>query len=253
MQCTRSTAFNLLINRQRKPSTWTYETYVTFTSTLSWNAHIDTIAKKANNTTAFLRRNLSTCPSEVKDTCYKTFVKPHVEYAATVKDPHLTENAMKVEAVQRRAARFLTGDYRTTSCITAMVDSLSWEPPANQGHYDVSYITCHCSHTNCTTPPALWCCHKRSSVQIKGTILPDQHIQELLLPVNHQTVGPAARRTGCCRIPGCLQSRDISQHKALDSKMILSYFSFLTRVGHSPCVYSINHQCGNAGATGLAL
>ena len=100
---------------------------LTFTSTLSWNAHIDTITKKANNTTAFLRRNLPMCPRKVKDTCYKTFVKPQVEYAATVWDPHTTESIKKVEAVQRRAARFVTGDYRTTSSVTAMVDSLSWE------------------------------------------------------------------------------------------------------------------------------
>ena len=61
---------------------------LTFTSMLSWNAHIDTITKQANNTTAFLWRNLSMCPRKVKDTCYKTFVKPQVEYAATVWDPH---------------------------------------------------------------------------------------------------------------------------------------------------------------------
>ena len=100
---------------------------LTFTSTLSWNAHIDTNTKKANNTTAFLRRNLSTCHRKVKDTCYKTFVKPQVEYAATVWDPHTTESIKKVEAVQRRAARFVTGDYRTTGSVTAVVDSLSWE------------------------------------------------------------------------------------------------------------------------------
>ena len=93
-------------------------------NTLSWNAHIDTITKKANNTTAFLRRNLSTCPKEVKDACYKTFVRPQVNYAATVWDPHTTENIKKV-AVLRRAARFVTGDYHFTSSVTAMTESLS--------------------------------------------------------------------------------------------------------------------------------
>ena len=73
---------------------------LTFTRTLSWNAHIDTITKKANNTTAFLRRNLSTCPTKVKDTYYKTFVKPQVEYAATVWDPHTTESIKKTESSQ---------------------------------------------------------------------------------------------------------------------------------------------------------
>ena len=50
-----------------------------------------------------------------------------MEYAATVWDPHTTENIKKVEAVQRRAARFVTGEYRYTSSITAMAESLSWE------------------------------------------------------------------------------------------------------------------------------
>ena len=99
---------------------------LTFSNTLSWNAHIDTITKKANNTTAFLRRNLSKCPKNIKDTCYKTFVRPQVEYAATVWDPHTTD-IKKVEAVQRRAARFVTGDYRYTSSVTGMIESLSWE------------------------------------------------------------------------------------------------------------------------------
>ena len=42
----------------------------TITNTLSWNMHSDTITKKVNNTTDFLRRNLSTCPKAVKDTIH---------------------------------------------------------------------------------------------------------------------------------------------------------------------------------------
>ena len=47
---------------------------VTIDSPLSWNHHIDTITKKANNTTAFLRRNFSSCPPDVKATFYKALV-----------------------------------------------------------------------------------------------------------------------------------------------------------------------------------
>ena len=77
------------------------------------------------STTAFLWRTLSTCPKTVKEICYKTFVRPQLEYAATVWDPHTTENIKKVEAVQWRAARFVTEDY--TSSVTAMTESLSRE------------------------------------------------------------------------------------------------------------------------------
>ena len=100
---------------------------LTFSNTLSWKAHIDSTTKKTNNTTAFLRMNLSTCLKKVKDTCYKTFVRPQVEYAATVWDTNTTENIKKVEAFQWRAARFVTEDYRYTSSVTAMTESLSWE------------------------------------------------------------------------------------------------------------------------------
>ena len=60
----------------------------TLTNNLSWNTHIDRITKKASNTTAFLSRNLSSCPKATREACYKTFVRPQVEYAATVWDPH---------------------------------------------------------------------------------------------------------------------------------------------------------------------
>ena len=99
---------------------------LTFSNTLSWNAHIDTTTKMTDNITAFHRRNLSTCLKKVKDTCYKTFVRPQVEYAATVLYPHTTENIKKIEAVQLRAARFVPGDYHYTSSATAMTESISW-------------------------------------------------------------------------------------------------------------------------------
>ena len=37
------------------------------------------------------------------------------------------DRKQKVEAVQQRVARFVTGDYRYTSSVTAMTESLSWE------------------------------------------------------------------------------------------------------------------------------
>jgi hypothetical protein len=43
---------------------------------LSWNHHIGTVIKKANNINAFLRRNISSCPSKIKAQCYTTLVRP---------------------------------------------------------------------------------------------------------------------------------------------------------------------------------
>ncbi|XP_060607677.1 uncharacterized protein LOC132759834 [Ruditapes philippinarum] len=129
------------ITNKRKVITWSYAIHgqtlkqtnkakylgVTLDNTLSWNSHIEATAKKANTTTAFLRRNLSHCPQNIKATCYKTLVRPQLEYASSVWDPYTKANISKLENCQLRAARFCTGDYRYTSSVTAMMEALSWD------------------------------------------------------------------------------------------------------------------------------
>ena len=93
---------------------------------LSWNHHIGTVTKKANNINAFLSRNISSCPSKIKSQCYTTLVRPIMEYACIIWDPVTQKNIRELEMVQRRAARFVTGDYRTTSSVTRMLAALQW-------------------------------------------------------------------------------------------------------------------------------
>jgi hypothetical protein len=88
---------------------------------LSWNHHIGTVIKKANNINAFLSRNISSCPSKIKAQCYTTLVRPIMEYACIIWDPVTQKNIRELEMVQRRAARIVTGDYRTTSSVTRML------------------------------------------------------------------------------------------------------------------------------------
>ena len=64
---------------------------VTIQSKLNWKPHINNSTKKANNIRAFLQRNLSKCPRPVKEQAYKTYVRPILEYASTVWDPHTIE------------------------------------------------------------------------------------------------------------------------------------------------------------------
>ncbi|MCG7868954.1 MAG: reverse transcriptase family protein, partial [Candidatus Thiodiazotropha taylori] len=100
---------------------------VTIDSKLTWNSHVDVVTKRANQTISFLQRNLSSCPKDIKATSYKSLVRPQVEYAATVWDPPTKTSINKVEAVQRRAARFCQSDYRRTSSVTSMLQNLGWE------------------------------------------------------------------------------------------------------------------------------
>ena len=99
----------------------------TISSDLSWNQHVDNTVKKATNILNFLRRNIRDCPPRVKEQCYKTLVRPTMEYASCVWDPYTNTNIKKLEMVQRRAARFVKGDYDRTSSVTAMLDELGWD------------------------------------------------------------------------------------------------------------------------------
>ena len=94
---------------------------------LSWKAHVEAATKKANNSLAFLRRNLSSCPQDVTTQCYTTLVRPILEYAASAWDPHTKDCVKQLEAIQRRAARFIKGDYRTTSSTSQMIQDLGWQ------------------------------------------------------------------------------------------------------------------------------
>ena len=63
------------------------------------------MVKKANSSTAFLRRNLLVPQANIKANAYKILVRPQVEYGSVVWNPFTQANIDKIERVQRRAAR----------------------------------------------------------------------------------------------------------------------------------------------------
>ena len=81
---------------------------VTIADDLSWSKHIDITTKKANQTLGFLKRNIWVHNKDLKSVACKTLVRPQLEYVLTVWYPHTTTDINKVEAVQRRAARWAT-------------------------------------------------------------------------------------------------------------------------------------------------
>ena len=103
---------------------------VTLTEDLSWDKHIQNTVSKGNRTVGFLRRNLRDCTPPVKASTFKIMVRPILEYASPVWDPHLQANIKALEQVQRRAARYVFNDFstRTPGCVTKMLDDLEWEP-----------------------------------------------------------------------------------------------------------------------------
>ena len=96
---------------------------------LDWGEHVNNKVMKTNRSLGFLRRNLSSCPEGVKEAAYKALVRPHVEYASSVWDPHLKKHVKEKERVQRRAARFVNNCYtREPGTVTNLLKELSWIP-----------------------------------------------------------------------------------------------------------------------------
>ena len=93
---------------------------------LTWNQHISSITKKANSLNALLFRNLRKCPRHIKAKCFLVLVRPALEYASIVWDPHTAKHIHSLEAVQRRAARYSMNDFSKHSSVTAMLQHLKW-------------------------------------------------------------------------------------------------------------------------------
>ena len=101
---------------------------VTIEDDPSWTKHIDITTRKANQTFGFLKRNIRVHNKAIKSVAYKTLVRLQLDYTSTVWYSYTITDVNKVEAVQRRAARWATRDYRYTSSVTAMLKDLNWGP-----------------------------------------------------------------------------------------------------------------------------
>ena len=88
---------------------------LTISEDLKWAPHVNKIPKKANSTLGFIRRNLKRCPVNCRRSAYIALVRPLLEYGASVWDPHYQKDIDKLERVQKNAARFITGDYKSTT------------------------------------------------------------------------------------------------------------------------------------------
>ena len=98
-------------------------------SKLNWSEQISAVCGKASSTLSFLQRNLYFCPVGVKEKCVNTLVRPVLEYGCCVWDPHQSNHIEELEKVQRRSARFVTGNYMMTHGNTKRnLDFLDWPP-----------------------------------------------------------------------------------------------------------------------------
>ena len=84
------------------------------------------ITKKAKQTLGFRKSNIRIHNRDLKATAHKNLVRPQLEYASA------TTDAYKIESVLRRAARWVTRDFRYTSSVSEMPQDLKWRPQTLQ-------------------------------------------------------------------------------------------------------------------------
>ena len=101
---------------------------VEISSSLNWSKHVSSITAKANQTGGFVYRNLKGCPTTVQTHCYKALVRPKMEYASPVWDPHQEYLCDMLENIQKRSARRILHDFRSTTSSTALVQQLNLQP-----------------------------------------------------------------------------------------------------------------------------
>ena len=132
---------HICITRKRKPLTTSYTLRghtlkkaphskylgVNLSSNLTWNNHINKTITKANQSLGLIKRNLKSAPEKLRETAYKSLVRPQLEYCGSIWDPYTSDNIHSLEMVQRRAARFVLKRYHNTSSVSDMISQLGWE------------------------------------------------------------------------------------------------------------------------------
>ena len=98
---------------------------VTISNDLNWDKHIQSICNKGNKILGILYRNLSFCSRDVKLAAYKGLLRPVLEYACCVWDPHQSYLQDKLESIQRRSARFVSSEFsREPGSMTSILKDL---------------------------------------------------------------------------------------------------------------------------------
>ena len=107
-------------------------------SHLRWGAHYRNIAQKGSRVLNLLRRSLFGCTKDVKSLAYRTVVRPCLEYASVVWNPHPASDTNVIEAVQKRAARWICAKWNPST--------FSWDKPYTDCLRELNWPTLACHH-----------------------------------------------------------------------------------------------------------
>ena len=94
---------------------------VDISSNIYWSSHIGRVVGNTNWPLGYIRRNIKSKSKDVRESAYNTIVRPQLEHASAVWDPHTKEHTSKIEMVQRRAPRWTFGNFDNRASVTEML------------------------------------------------------------------------------------------------------------------------------------
>ena len=74
-------------------------------SDMSWESHINAVVGKANRQLGLIRSSFKYLDEFTMKLLYKSLVRPHLEYGATIWSPYWQKDKDKLESIQRRATK----------------------------------------------------------------------------------------------------------------------------------------------------
>lgn len=107
---------------------------VVFTENFSWETHIQSRIQKAAPALNTLIRSSQTIPRLVKDTIYRSFIRPILEYGCMLYDNCPIYVSSQLEKTQRGAALECTGAYKDTSH-ARLLNELGWSTLMKRREY----------------------------------------------------------------------------------------------------------------------
>ena len=115
--------------------------------TLNWKTHINKTAQRANTTSTFLHRNIRTCLRNTKHLAYTALVRPILEYASIIWDPHTDSsitNLKQYNAAQPDASCTTTIDMPASQPCSSTLTYLHY----NKKHHAIQKQTPTSQHAN---------------------------------------------------------------------------------------------------------